>query len=101
MKCQILFTGKNNGKKNVSKCHLLEFLPSMLVRKQIAIICVRKAGNCIDNACDNNVTVFRAVNTVTSYYHILNVLFSLSFMSSRKLLSMYLMPNPCILPGTF
>ena len=73
----------------------------MLVRKQIAIISVRKAGDCADNACGSNVSVFGAVNTVTSCYHILNVLFSLSFMSSRKLLSMYLMPNPCILPGTF
>ena len=28
MKCQSLFSGKNN--KNISKCCLLEFLPSML-----------------------------------------------------------------------
>ena len=28
MKCQILFLGKN--KKNISKCLLLKFLPSML-----------------------------------------------------------------------
>ena len=27
MKCQILFSRKN--KKNISKCHLLKFLPSM------------------------------------------------------------------------
>ena len=29
MKCQILFSGKNK-KKNCQKCHLLNFLPSML-----------------------------------------------------------------------
>ena len=28
MKCQSLFSGKN--KKNISKCHTLNFLPSML-----------------------------------------------------------------------
>ena len=28
MKCQSLFSGKN--KKTISKCHLLNFLPSML-----------------------------------------------------------------------
>ena len=28
MKCQILFSGKNKG--NISKCHLLKFLPRVL-----------------------------------------------------------------------
>ena len=36
MKCQILFSWKN--KKNVSKCHLLRFLPSMLSVRMLYIL---------------------------------------------------------------
>ena len=36
MKCRSLFSGKN--KKIISKCHLLKFLPNMLLVKQQSVI---------------------------------------------------------------
>ena len=39
MKCQILFSGEN--KKNISKCHVLKFVSSMLsVDNSIDITCI-------------------------------------------------------------
>ena len=39
MKCQIPFSGEN--KKNISKCHLLKFLPSMLSINHLPYLLVR------------------------------------------------------------
>ena len=50
MKCQILFSRKN--KKNISKCHLMKFLPSM----QSITLCLMKHYICM-KFCENNITI--------------------------------------------
>ena len=41
MECQILFLGEN--KKNISKCHLLKFVPSMLCVKVLVLAADKKS----------------------------------------------------------